>query len=354
MWTMNHSTLAPTIMTRINQPIRISPFNLVTMSLLVAIMIIGCFGNSVIIYVFAYKRREQIKRFERFLLLLAVVDLTASLVIPSSFFYLTATDFRRWDFGETGCRIIPSLLQMSITISHGVLILISYERYHTLVKPFNPRIGRPIILVWLLFFVFLSIGLMFPYMKTLTIIVNEHYQIKTCMPDAQRISLLMLSSSLQVLRDIFAIGIMAILNQRMNHALTKQQRDLTWKREKMSRKGRALLRRVIVIFSGLTLPVDIFQAVFYSLVFAGVPLSKTSFKVLSHINTLLNILQMGNSMVNIFIYSRMHDMFQLQWCRATTRSNAHRRRITQSEYLPNDTEALTKSYGSSREGSYDF
>ena len=292
-------------------------YNVVSLSLLVAILIIGVFGNSLIIYVFGYKKRRQIKRFENFLLLLAVVDLIASFVIPMSFFYLTATDFKRWDFGETGCHIIPSLLQMSITVSHGVLILISYERYHNLVKPFNSRIGKHFIVAWLFFVVVLSVGLVSPYMMTLTVQKFEMYNIQTCMPDAGRTDLVMLSSSLQVIRDFLAIGIMALLNQRMTHALTKQQDYINWKRDKMSQKGRKLLRLIIIIFSGLTLPVDLFQMAVYSIVSARVSLSPSTFEAVSHINTFLNILQTSNSMVNIFIYSRMHDMFQLEWCKSS-------------------------------------
>lgn len=310
------------------------------------------FGNSLIIYVFAYKKRRQIKRFEKFLLLLAVSDLMASLVIPASFFYLTATDFKRWDFGETGCRIIPSLLQISITVSHGVLLLISYERYHSLVKPFNSRIGILFIVGWLVAVVLLSVGLVSPYMMSLTVRKFDQYNIQTCMPDAQeKINLLMLSSALQVVRDVLAIGAMALLNQRMTHALTKQEHYVNWRRDKMSQKGRKLLRLVIIIFSSLTLPVDLFQLVFYSLVMADVNLV-SAFVALSHLNTVLNILQTSNSMVNIFIYSRMHDMFQLEWCKSRLVKTVRRKfTLNDGGQTGTEVEYLTNKSNSSAEAS---
>jgi len=325
--------------------IKLSVYDLINMSILVAIMIIGVFGNTLIVYVFGWKRRSRIKRFENFLLLLAVVDLVASFVIPMSFFYLTSTKFKRWDFGETGCRIIPSLLQISITLSHGVLILISYERYHTLVKPFQERIGRLAICIWLLFVIVLSVGLVAPYMITFTVYESEAFRIKTCMPDAEKIDYLMLSSFLQVLRDILAIGGMVLLNQRMNHALTKQHRNVNWSRDKMSRKGRKLLLRIIIIFSALTIPVDLFQATFYSMIMAEVPITQDLYQVLTHVNTFLNIVQTSNSMVNVFIYSRMHDMFQLQWCLPQQKRRQRRNTcLTETEYLTNKTVSRQSSY----------
>ena len=347
----NTTTMIASMISDKPTTITLPPYNVVSMSVLVSLLIIGVFGNSLIIYVFAYKKRRQIKRFEKFLLLLAVSDLMASLVIPMSFFYLTATDFKRWHFGETGCRIIPSLLQISITVSHGVLLLISYERYHSLVKPFNSRIGIFFIAGWLVAVVLLAVGLVSPYMMSLTVRQFGEYNIQTCMPDAQeKINLLMLSSTLQVVRDFLAIGTMGFLNQRMTHALTKQENYINWKRDKMSQKGRKLLRLVIIIFSSLTLPVDLFQLVFYSLVMANVNLLP-AFEALSHINTFFNILQTSNSMVNIFIYSRMHDMFQLEWCKSHVIKTVRRKLTMNGRQLGTEVEYLTNKSNSSAEAS---
>ena len=347
-----------TILSKKATILTIPVYNVVSLSILVAIFLIGVFGNSLIIYVFGYKKQRQIKRFENFLLLLAVVDLTASLVIPTSFFYLTATNFKRWDFGEAGCRIIPSLLQISITVSHGVLILISYERYHNLVKPFQARIGKLTIAGWIFFIVALSIGLVLPYMKTLTVMNFDEYNIQTCIPNTvEMIDILMFSSSLQVLRDVLAIGIMALLNQRMTHALTKQQSYINWRRDKMSQKGRKLLRLIIIIFSALTLPVDLFQMSIYAIVMSGMNISTTTFQTISHVNTFLNILQTSNSMVNIFIYSRMHDMFQLEWCKKSLKTVRRKMSVIgtsrRSNSFANESEGLSRwKGGSSAETSF--
>lgn len=294
-------------------PIILHVSDVINIIFVVAILIIGVVGNSMIVYFIGWKKRRRIQRFEGFLLMLGVIDLMASIFIPLSFLYLTATNFERWDFGIVGCKMIPPLLQVSITLSQGMLIIISYERYHTLVKPFNERIKKTTIACWLLIVLVVAVLIIIPYMSAFKIYRTTE-TIQFCQPYDPTGHLFMTSSTLHLTRDIIAIVIMGLLNNRMSHALTKQHDELTWKREKMSQKGRRLLRRVFVIFITLTVPVDLYQVVYYALYMGNVPFTDEVVVATRIANTFLNIVQASNSVVNVFIYSRMHYIFHLECC----------------------------------------
>ncbi|XP_057289931.1 neuromedin-B receptor-like isoform X1 [Hydractinia symbiolongicarpus] len=338
--------------TGIPMEILFSPVDVVTMIILTGIFSIGLLGNLLVVYIFGVRSRNNVKRFERFLLMLGFIDLASSVIIPLSFMYLTATKFQQWHFGEIGCKLIPSLLQISITLSQGVLILISYERYHTLVKPFNDPLSRGKIGLWILIVVALSIFFVLPYMSTFSVHENQQYNTKTCAPDSDKTGMSLGSALLQVTRDIIALGVMGFLGFRMNRTLVKQHDNLTWRREKMSRKGRRLLKLVIIIFSILTLPLDIYQVIFYAVVHSNVHISKKGYEIIVMVNTFLNLVQTSNSVVNVFIYSRMHSMFTVQCCIQQRERHSRRRHssrwgesfCTETEVLNGETKRMSKMH----------
>ena len=294
--------------------IRFSYLNVAVMIVMIGILTIGVAGNTLVIYIFGIKSRKQITRFERFLLVLGLIDWISSFMIPLSFLYLTVTDFRDWHFGYGGCKVIPSLLQVSVTISQGVLIAISYERYHTLVNPFNDKLSKYKLATWASFVLLMAFVLVAPYMETMKVHEDQYYRKKTCAPDNNMYDIIMLSASLNLFRDIVALCIMSFIGYRINQALIKQHDKLTWEREKMSRKGRKILRMVIIVFAVLTIPVDLFQVVYYAVILSGISISPECFNIIVSVNTILNIVQTANSVVNVFIYSRVHQTFRLSSC----------------------------------------
>ena len=122
--------------------------DLVAVVIMCGIFLIGVIGNLMVIYIFGVKPGKSRKRFESFLLTLGVIDLISSIIVPFPFVYLTVTDYQVWHFGKLGCKIIPSFLQISVTVSQGVLIMISYERYQAIVHPLSIRLTAKKIILW--------------------------------------------------------------------------------------------------------------------------------------------------------------------------------------------------------------
>ena len=286
-------------------------FDIFIIAMLVFVMVIGVTGNTVVIYVFGISRRK--KRFDRFLLALGILDFLSSILIPLTFLYLTATRYKRWDFGEIGCKVIPTLLQITVSVTQGVLIMISYERYHSIVNPFQEKVSHFMLITLFCTVLSLSIILAVPYMMTFHILVNFDHGIKTCTPDGSKTKLLMAASSLQLTRDVIAISFMEFFRQRISKSLLKTQSHSSWDCKRETQKGRKILFIVIIVFSSLTLPLDIFQFIFYLFVnFSTTTLNSKTYEVFITVNTILNLIQMSNSVVNVFIYSRMHKNFNLK------------------------------------------
>lgn len=285
----------------------------IAMITLSIIFLIGVPGNIFVLYIFGIRRKKCRTRFETLLLLLGVTDCVSMLFIPTSFFYLTFTKFQVWHFGFIGCKIIPTILQMSVTISQGILVLISYERYHAIVYPFKIGFTNKCVCVWFVFVFIISIIFVLPYMFSFQIIKNPLDNTEACVPVSESYNLLMASSFMQLSRDLVALSILATLRIRMHKSLTRSVTMATWDRLAISTKGRKLLKIVVLVFLILTLPEDIFLVFFY--IFGSLfDMSDGLYNKFVDINTFLNILQISNSVVNVFIYSRMHSYFKDRSC----------------------------------------
>lgn len=288
-----------------------SVVEILSLTMISFLLLIGIPGNIMVIYVFGYRRKSTRTRFELLLLILGVIDLISITVVPITFLYLTATRFQAWHFGYTACKVIPSLLQISITISQSVLLLICYERYCAVVYPFEYRyLSRMKIVSYLILSVLLSVAFAYPYQHTFDIQAIKKYSIKTCAPNLEeRIDYLLLSSALQIVRDLASVFILATLSYRMNKSL-RQHVELATRDGSNILRSCKLLKTVVVVFTILCLPVDIFHLIYYIMSKTAGYFSSETYEVIETVNTLLNLLQISNAVVNVFIYSKMHVFFR--------------------------------------------
>ena len=116
----------------------------VMMSAYCIVFIVGIGGNSLVLSLFRLKN-HKLAHLQKLLMYLATFDLIASVTNPLFFIYLHATHFNVWDFGKLGCRLIPGLWKISITMSIGIIMLINVDRCIAIRWPFRPKlkhIGR--------------------------------------------------------------------------------------------------------------------------------------------------------------------------------------------------------------------
>ena len=98
------------------------------------IFIIGVVGNSLVIYAFKRKARA-LSSMELVIMYLALTDLIATIFNPLLYIYWHATGFTEWHFDAFSCTLFPSVITVSVTMSLGLIQLITVERCRVLVNP---------------------------------------------------------------------------------------------------------------------------------------------------------------------------------------------------------------------------
>ena len=266
---------------------------------------IGTLGNQIVVYIFGWKKRRRRKPFESLLLILAIFDIFESIVTPSAFIYATATHFQKWHFGYAGCKVLLSFGPANITISQGILVLISYERYRMIANPYAKKMPKDYICIWLICTTFVSILLVAPYTYSLEVVSDTFYHVHTCTPSPKKFNAFYINSVGNTIRDFAASISMAILGKLTVKKLIQNSRHFRASKGNIA-KPRKMLLVVICVFSLCVIPLDMFQVIVYSL-YQDLDVKHWDGIILG--NTCLHILQMSNSAANIFIYSKMHKDF---------------------------------------------
>ena len=270
------------------------------------VFLTGTLGNALIVYIFGWKKRGNRKNFDRLLLILAVTDLFSSFIVPILFMYGTVTKFQQWHFGHAGCKILISLLPVTVTLSHGILIFISYDRYRAIHHPLRLPFKRSFICVWLIVTSFIAFILASPYIYSLRIIES----FGGCLPAHALSNHIFALGSL--LRDVVATIAMIILGAITTNAINKSSSvgsSPCMHRRKRSKRARKILTALVCVFSVCVIPADLFQVGYYSYITIkgdnNVHFDSKTLVIIRVANTLLQLLQVSNSAWNVVIYSWM-------------------------------------------------
>ncbi|XP_047136233.1 probable G-protein coupled receptor 34 [Hydra vulgaris] len=293
---------------------------------LALVFFVGVIGNIIVLYVFAWKKRQSRSRFETLLVPLALIDLLTSFITPIIFTYGTLTNYRRWDFGQFGCKVLSSFFPVSITLSQSILVFISYERYKVVISPFYRSFKKILIRFWILLTILISLILVSPYTDSLEIVIDTGYDIYTCIPNSNKHYQLYFYSVGNTLRDFLATVAMVYFGYKTNQYIQSNIKTITDRRHKFKRiicaiKARKMLVVVVCCFSFCVFPLDLFQAITYTLYITKTIQNVKSYNLLLQANTYLTVLQVANSALNIIIYSQMHNDFRRARCCRVRRKN---------------------------------
>lgn len=284
----------------------------ISLAQLILVFVIGTFGNIYVIYRFRVKRPWRRKRFESLLAILACTDLLASIFIPVLFLYATITQFQRWDFGFYGCKIMLGFLPTTITMSLGILLLISYERYKAISNPLEASLNSCTIKFWILLIFVFGILLVIPYSYSLEIVSDHVNNIHTCIPRNGAGPLILTFALGNFIRDFLAAVILFIFGYK-THAVLKEKVSVKLSAVKARlrniAKATKMLIVVVTVFSFCVIPLDLFQLCLYIVVMGGYRPSQTVYLKIIKINTVLTVLQISNSATNVIIYSKMQQGF---------------------------------------------
>ena len=106
----------------------------------ILVFVIGISGNSLVCYFFN-NNQNRLRGMAKMIYYLAVVDLLASIINPALYLYWQVTFNRKWHFGYFGCKVLPMLAKCPITISCGIILLITIDRCLVISRPFHPQLN---------------------------------------------------------------------------------------------------------------------------------------------------------------------------------------------------------------------
>ena len=301
-------------------------FDLLVVIILAVLMTIGVVGNACVIYILRKDVGKKKKRystkssitscttpkqrnrwFESRVIVLSIVDLLSSCLVPSLFIYGTLHNFRRWHFGNLGCKLFVSLFPFTVSMSQGILVCIPYERYF-IIKSKTRRKPPIRVSIWLTGVVIIALLLVSPYTYSLDLVRDR------CRSINKQLHMIYVLGN--VIRDLVSAILVLIFSVKTVHLLRRCDRKMrkssnnnskspgSKQRQQKSTRVTRIFSTILVSFSVCVIPVDLFQCIF--LFFPGHMMKEFGKRKLFVVNTLLATLQISNSVINVFIYSSKH------------------------------------------------
>ncbi|XP_012554715.2 melanopsin isoform X1 [Hydra vulgaris] len=278
------------------------------------ILSIGVIGNLFVIYVFGRKLKSNHRSTTELLILyLGITDLLSSILNPSLFIYWTLTNYSRWDFGNFGCHVFPTVGPIMTSISSGLLITFAIDRYIAIVTPFRGTLSRKTVSIAFIINILISTCFYFPYI----IALKFDPTLKICkIPYPSEYSYGVPNCIFIILRLCLFATVFSFTNIKIFKTLRK--RNTSFKRMedrverlKQSKKIMSVLFTMEVVFTLLVFPRELFY-LGYNLFILSTKSKMYSNPTLTQINSWLKVAHTANSCANIFIYSNMHTVYRKQ------------------------------------------
>ena len=270
--------------------------------LLLPLFFIGILGNCIIIIYFIRINKNKLRQMNAYHFLvisLAFVDLLICLTTPVMRYYDTQP---QWHLDEFACKFIRPLSYYVLPyISCWIIVVLSYERYQTIVNPFGKRTSKRACLAAMLFLSAVFLGMFTDFF------IGNKFENHRCfaVPDSYGRTGNVVFTILERLFDCFLpTCIMTVCYQRILGSFNRQDRRASCKAS-LKRKRTALrtLKYLIIVYVVFVFPGRIFGTIIYLF---SLYINKAWFnEYLGTLNpiyfTLLFMCSLNN-MVNVFVF----------------------------------------------------
>eukprot|EP00111_Clytia_hemisphaerica_P001873 TCONS_00005262-protein len=274
----------------------------------ILIFIVGVTGNALVCYFFRRNPRS-LHGMARLIFYLAMVDLLASIINPSLYLYWQLTFNRSWHFGRIGCKVLPVVAKCTITISFGVIWLITIERCLVICKPVKVHLKDQHLQLFILVIILYSI-----LCETPSIVYNEVHPKYSCTVIDLRVDWFFYPTVIIYLqRDLIFVVTFGVTVTLIYGVLYHRSSMRTLKEQKLNRKNKNIMKMLIIlalVFIILVFPREILHLAYMISwkVGEGIPHSQTT----RNLNAFFKILHMCNSIANVFIYAGLLGRFRQQ------------------------------------------
>lgn len=327
-------------------------------TLLACILLLGTIGNLCAIYIFKTKSRSGFKGLRRQLALLASVDLVSSITLPALLIYLivssssdSTTNGGRWIFGGFGCSVFPAFHQVIITCVEGILMLVTYEKYTIIEKPFyQQKLPSNSILTWCFLIVFTAILMSIPEASSYSLVTGVNGG--KCLVAAGSPSLKMASASIYLVRDLLALILTFYLIKKTGK-LVKQNCMVNFphsvKLTGAKRRSKVVWILVLSTFV-LVLPGDVYNVLQQCI--SHVNQQQHHQEQLLLASGILLFIQISRSCSSFIVYSCTHPEFIKRWCSLGSCRENHSVGVSSRKNIVIDVVAAVEDYsgGSSFSG----
>lgn len=289
----------------------------------------GVTGNALVIYVIVSRRRMRTV-INILLLNLALADLCFALVIPPSTAYVLATD--QWLLGDVTCRMMHYLVNVTAYVTVYTLVLISINRYMTIVHSLSTvRFRTRPVTVGLIVGVWVLMGML--NVPVLTIYGSKRLDSGTYDCDLHDFeSGRRLFSTFFVFAYLYPLLVIAVFSARIllsissHPAAAPEMRRRCLRSHRRKRQISRMLIVVVVVFALLWLPVHVHLLVAF---WGSLPTNE----LYQAVTILWYCLAYVNSCVNPLIYNRTSKDFRSAFretlprclCSALPGNSDHRR-----------------------------
>ena len=227
-----------------------------------------------------------------------------------------------------GCVVLPSLTRVTVSISMGIISIITIERYYIICNTFQQQLSQLKIKLLLAAVILLSVMIDLP--NILNYRINNdggcgiHHTSLTGY-DVPMVTILLT-------RDVLFLIMFCGTIYRIRTVLTSHERKINMKKIHETKKlSRVVLVLIVigVLFIIMVFPRDILHVTYFISWFSPPGIGLGGIKAL---NTTLKILHMANSVVNVFVYSKLHGKFRKRMKRKCSRIFSSKRREKQAKY----------------------
>ncbi|XP_066933598.1 melatonin receptor type 1B-B-like [Clytia hemisphaerica] len=269
--------------------------------LLLPLFLIGILGNCIIIIYFIRINKNKLRQMSvyHFLVIsLAIVDLLICLTTPVMRYYDTQP---QWHLDEFACKFIRPLSYYVLPyISCWIIVVLSYERYQTIVNPFGKRTSKRACLLTMCFLSIVFLGMFTDFF------VGNKLENRKCyaVPDSYGRTGNVVFTILERLFDCFLpTCIMTVCYQRIMCSFKRQDRRASCKTS-LKRKQTALrtLKYLIIVYVVFVFPGRIFGTVVYLFSLYNEAWFQEYLGTLTPIYFTLLFMCSFNNMVNVFVF----------------------------------------------------
>ena len=280
------------------------------------ILPLGAVGNLLIIAYFLKinfaKKLSKMSIYHFLIILLAVVDLftsvTTSIIIHQ--FYKTT-----WHMGTFMCQVgYPFLMSVLTFISCWILVLLSYERYRSISKPFERRATKckySIVILAIIAFCWLSF---IPFTLKTRVIVDEEQNIRCAdgMQYFEATEYVFYACFLRTLDCFLPASLMFLFYSRIRNWMSQDTNEfpLTEESKKRNRLALRTLRNLIVVYVACVFPGRLVVTVLHIEDNYRKEGGNVRLYYFNFVHELFSLITLLNNVVNVFVYAAMIKDFR--------------------------------------------